>query len=98
MQAEFLCLVHNLILRMEHQLAKEEQVVNQPDRHRRQQRQQKQKQIAEAAQRPWPSTWETLSEPVQYSVKLVRWLRSCFFSGLLWATALLRLRALYSKL
>ena len=50
------------------------------------------------AGRLWPSTWETLHKPVLYSVKLIRWLRSCIQSGLAWTTALPRLRALYATL
>lgn len=98
LQAELLCLVHNLTRLMEHQLAVEEQVVNVPDRQRRHKRLQAQQQIAQEAQRPWPSTWQGLLEPVHCSVKLIRWLRSCFVCGLAWTPAVLRLRALYAKL
>jgi len=97
-QAEFLCLTHNLIRRMEHQLATQEAVLNQPDIQRHQERLAEQKSATEKAGRLWPSTWETLLIPVQYSVKLVRWLRSSILSRLLWTAALPRIRALYATL
>ena len=97
-QAEFLCLTHNLIRRLEQQLAHQEGVVNQPDRKRRQDRLARQKALTEKAGRLWPSTWETLQKPVQYSVKLIRWLRFCIPSRLAWPAALPRLRALYATL
>lgn len=97
-QAQFLCLTHNLIRRMEHQLATQEAVVNLPDIQRHQERLADQKTTTEKAGRLWPSTWATLLKPVQYSVKLVRWLRSSILSRLLWTAALPSLRALYATL
>jgi hypothetical protein len=97
-QAEFLCLTHNLLRRMEEVLDREEGVINQPDRQRRTQRLAAQKSVTEQAGRLWPSTWATLEKPVQYSVKLIRWLRSSIQSGLAWTPALPRLRALYAAL
>ncbi len=97
-QAQFLCLTHNLIRRMEHKLAVQEAVVNQPDIQRHQKRLAEQKALTGNAGRSWPSTWETLLKPVQYSVKLVRWLRSSILSRLAWTAALPRLRALYASL
>lgn len=97
-QAEFLCLTHNLIRRLEEELASKERVVNEPDRKRHADRLAKQKSATLQAGRLWPSTWDTLSNPVQYSVKLIRWLRTCFQSGLTWTAALPRLRALYASL
>lgn len=97
-QAEFLCLTHNLIRRLEQQLARKEGLINQPDRKRRQERLAQQKTLTQKAGRLWPSTWDTLQKPVQYSVKLIRWLRLCLFSRLTWHAALPRLRALYATL
>lgn len=97
-QAEFLCLTHNLLRRMEEVLDRQEGVINQPDRQRRTQRLAAQKSVTEQAGRLWPSTWATLAKPVQYSVKLIRWLRSSIQSGLAWTPALPRLRALYAAL
>ena len=97
-QAEFLCLTHNLLRRMEEVLAREEGVINQPDRQRRTKRLAAQKSVTEQAGRLWPSTWATLEKPVQYSVKLIRWLRSSIQSHLAWTPALPRLRALYAAL
>jgi hypothetical protein len=97
-QAEFLCLTHNLIRRLEHQLASQEAVINEPDCTRHRARWAQQKSATEQAGRLWPSTWDTLQKPVLYSVKLIRWLRSSIQSGLAWPTALPRLRALYATL
>jgi len=97
-QAEFLCLTHNLIRRLEQALARQEGVINEPDCKRRTARLAQQKSATEQAGRLWPSTWDTLQKPVQYSVKLIRWLRSSIQSGLAWTAALPRLRALYATL
>ena len=97
-QAEFLCLTHNLIRGMEERLATREGVINQPDFERRSKRLAAQKAATQKAGRLWPSTWDTFLKPVQYSVKLIRWLRTCFTSRLAWTTALPRLQALYSTL
>jgi hypothetical protein len=97
-QAEFLCLTHNLIRRVEEELASQEGVTNEPDYQRRRERLAQQKSATEKAGRRWPSTWDTLHKPVQYSVKLIRWLRYGIQSGLAWTAALPRLRALYATL
>jgi hypothetical protein len=97
-QGEFLCLTHNLLRRMEEELARQEKVINQPDRTRRTKRLAQQKLVTQQAGRLWPSTWDTLQKPVQYSVKLIRWLRSSIQSRLAWTTALPRLQALYATL
>jgi hypothetical protein len=80
--AEFLCLTHHLIRRMEQVLASKEGVINEPDCTRHRNRLARQKSVTEKAGRLWPSTWETLHKPVLYSVKLIRWLRSSIPSGL----------------
>jgi ribosomal protein L13 len=97
-QAEFLCLTHNLIRRLEQELASQEAVINEPDCTRHLARWAQQKSATEKAGRLWPSTWDTLQKPVLYSVKLIRWLRSSIQSGLAWTAALPRLRALYATL
>ena len=97
-QAQFLCLTHNLLRLMEQELASKESLTNQPDIQRRAQRLARQKAATLKAGRLWPSTWDTLQKPVQYSVKLVRWLRSSIQSRLAWTAALPRLRTLYASL
>ena len=97
-QAEFLCLTHNLIRRVEEKLARQEGVINQPDFTRRAKRLAAQKAATQKAGRSWPSTWDTFLKPVLYSVKLIRWLRSSILSRLTWTTALPRLQALYVTL
>jgi hypothetical protein len=97
-QAEFLCLTHNLLRRLEEALATQEGVINQPDYTRRAKRLAEQKAATHKAGRAWPSTWDTFLKPVQYSVKLIRWLRTCITSRLTWTAALPRLQALYAVL
>lgn len=97
-QAEFLCLTHNLLRRLEETLASRDQVVNEPDVKRRAKRLGEQKALTQKAGRLWPSTWETLYKPVQYSVKLIRWLRKHLTSRLDWTAALADLRGSYAKL
>jgi len=97
-QAHFLCLTHNLLRRLEQVLAAREKITNLPDEDRQAARLEQQKQLALNAGRLWPSTWNAFSKPVQYSVKLIRWLRSSITLKLPWHAALPRLRALYSKL
>ena len=79
-------------------VASKEGVINEPDCTRHRNRLAQQKSATEKAGRLWPSTWDTLQKPVQYSVKLIRWLRSGIQSGLTWTAALPRLRALYATL
>ena len=97
-QAEFLCLTHNLIRRMEELLDRKEGVINEPDCTRHLKRLTEQKATTLKAGRSWPATWDSFDKPVQYSVKLIRWLRTSLQSRLAWSTALPRLRALYATL
>ena len=97
-QAEFLCLTHNLLRQMEEELASKEGVINTQDCKRRTARLAQQKLVTKQAGRLWPSTWDTLQKPVQYSVKLIRWLRSSIQLRLTWPAALPHLRALYASL
>jgi hypothetical protein len=87
-----------LIRRLEHPLASQEGVINEPDGTRHIERLAQQKSATQKAGRLWPSTWDTLQKPVLYSVKLIRWLRSSIQSGLAWTATLPRLRALYATL
>ena len=89
-----LCITHNLVRRIEEQLAAKEGIVNQPDCTRRAKRLAEQKAATHKAGRSWPSTWDTIAKPVQYSVKLIRWLRSSIQLRLTWPAALPHLRAL----
>ena len=97
-QAEFLCLTHNLIRRLEEELAAKEGIINQPDCFRRAKRLDQQKAATQEAGRAWPSTWDTLCQHVPYSLKLIRRLRTSFQSRLAGTTALPRLQALYATL
>ena len=96
--AEFLRLTHNLTRRIEAELAAKEGIVNQTDCTRRAKRLAEQKTATLKAGRSWPSTWDTIAKPVQYSVKLIRWLRTSIQSRLAWTTTLPRLQALYATL
>jgi hypothetical protein len=96
--AEFLWLTHNLLRRLEEELATQEGVINPPDYTRRAKRLAEQKAATHQADQAWPNTWDTFLKPVQNSVKLIRWLRTCIASRLTWIAALPRLQALYGAL
>ena len=83
---------------MEELLDRKEGVINEPDCTRRLKRLSEQKATTRQAGRSWPTTWDTFDKPVQYSIKLIRWLRTSIQSRLAWGTALPRLRALYATL
>jgi hypothetical protein len=98
MQAQFLCLAHNLQQIFERHLAKEHQVVNTAETHRRAKRLAQQLQTAQARGVPLSSLVVTHQRLTQGSVKLFRWLRCYFFSELPLDALLPHLRLLYASL
>jgi hypothetical protein len=98
MQAQFLCLAHNLQQLFERHLATEHQVVNQAELARREQRLEKQQQAAHARGVQLPSLVVAHQRLTQGSVKLFRWLRCHFFYELPLVVLLPHLRHLYATL
>jgi hypothetical protein len=98
MQAQFLCLAHNLQQLLERHLATEHQVVNTAEFARRQQRLRLQQQAAQGRGAQLPSLVVAHQRLTQGSVKLFRWLRAYFFSALPLTDLLPHLRHLYASL
>lgn len=90
MQAQFLCLAHNLMVLLEEGLRQEDGVDNGAERMRKEKRRQKDEEaganfVATAFQRF-----------TVRSVKFIRWLRSFVYRETLWSDALARLRQIYA--
>lgn len=96
-QAEFICLAHNLFLLVEAKL-KAEGIENEAELARKAKELAKAKEIAAKAGRKIPSPVLALQRFTQRSVKLLRWLRSSLLDRQAWHTATPRLRDLYATL
>lgn len=96
-QAGFICLLHNLLQRVEMRL-KEEGIENEAELNRKAQEFQKTQKLATQTGRKIPSPVVRLQRLTQRSVKLLRWLRSSITDRLPWDVATPRLRALYATL
>jgi hypothetical protein len=82
MQAQLLCIAHNLIKLFERKLEKEHQIANHAETQRRTKRLAQQRQQAQARGQSLPLLVQTHQRLTQTSVKLYRWLRAYFFSPL----------------
>ena len=82
MQAQFLCLAHNLIQLFERHLAHEHQVRNHAEEKRRARRLAEQETLAKKRGTTLPELVRTHQRLTQTSVKLYRWLRAYLFSPL----------------
>ena len=97
-QAQMICMAHNLSLLMEETLKQEYGVINKAEEKRREQRLNKMKKVAKAAGRKWSSVYDRLSRFTKCSVKLFRTLRTFFFMDAhMWQMATY-LRQLYAEL
>jgi hypothetical protein len=96
-QAQFICLLHNLLLRVEEQL-EAEGVNNHAEQARKAKELKEAKDHAAQAGRTFPSPVLALQRLTQRSVKLLRWLRASLQTGLAWEAATPRLKALYASL
>jgi Transposase DDE domain len=95
-QAELMCLAHNLLELFERKLAKEHQVANQAGQRRAEQRREKLKATASEAKRAISALLTEVIRPLQRSVKLLRWLRSWWSSASPLNESLEHLRRLYA--
>jgi hypothetical protein len=98
MQAQFLCLAHNLQQLLERHLATAHCLVNTAELERREQRLCKQQLAAHAPGAQMPSLGGAHQRLTQGSVKLFRWLRGHFFSALPLNVLWPHLRHLYATL
>lgn len=96
-QAQFICLLHNLLLLVEGRLAAEG-IENRAELARKVKELERAKAHAAKAGRKFPSPVLALQRLTQRSVKLLRWLRGSLLDDLTWDAATPRLQVLYSTL
>jgi Transposase DDE domain len=96
-QAQFICLLHNLLLLVEARLLSEG-IENQAELARKAKELARAQEQAAAAGRKLPSPVVALQRFTQRSVKLLRWLRASLLDKLTWDAATPRLQALYATL
>lgn len=96
-QAQFICLLHNLVEILEETL-RLEGIENVAEIKRKRKVFAQAEAIAVAAGRKFPSCVAALQRLTQCSVKLLRWLRSSLAGKLAWDAATPRLRELYATL
>lgn len=95
MQAQFICLAHNLMMIFEDCL-KQEGVDNEIENERRIKRLQKTVALAEARKITLPNFLKAPKRPSQRSVKFVRWLRNNLYSNTSWMEAMGSLKRIYA--
>jgi len=96
MQAHFLCLAHNLLELLTRRLAAEHQIRDEAGLRRQQKRLDQQKAAAAKKGRILSSLLTASLRPLQRSIKLIRWLRTHWFSSAPLAQFLPRLIRLYA--
>ena len=97
-QAQFLCLAHNLTTLYEYQLAEQEGLTNDAEDQRRRKRLGEQKKVAASKGEELPDLYLRLSRATQFALKFIRWLRIYLFSSSSWEEAESHLRRCYAKL
>jgi hypothetical protein len=97
MQAQFVALVHNLLLLVQ-DLHLQQGVENVAESQRKQKRLKEQEAALEQTQQTLPLIYKTLQRFTQAAFKLIRWLRAHWHQPTSLQQALLQLRALYAKL
>jgi len=98
MQAQFLCITMNLFLLMEHQLATEEGIRNEPEEKRRAQRLDKAQQEAKKHNTILPKALFLVTAMSQVGVKLIRWVSANWVLKVPWKQACMALVKLYAAL
>lgn len=89
MHAVFLCLAHNLLVLLEDEILRTEQVDNKPERKRKSAR------LEAALKRGANFVATALQRFTVRSLKFLRWLRSFFYNDASWQDAIARLRRVY---
>lgn len=89
MQAQFLCLVHNLMVLLEEELLTGEKIDNDKERKR------KAKRTTEALEKGANYVATMLQRFTVRSLKSIRWLRNFFYREVPWSKAVARLRKVY---
>ena len=95
MQAQFICLAHNLMIIFEDCL-KQEGIDNEVENKRRSKRLEKTMALAEAKKITLPNFLAAPKRPSQRSVRFIRWLRNNLFSNTSWMEAMGSLKRIYA--
>lgn len=95
MQAQFICLAHNLMLILE-QCLKKEGVENEIENNRRKKRLDKALASIQTRRDKLPVFLTTPKRPTQQSVKLIRWLRNNLYANTSWLEAMGALKRIYT--
>ena len=98
MQAQFLCIVHNLLKILEHHLEKEHAIRNEAEIKRRKKRFEKVQATLHKRGHVMPLLAQIIQRVTQCSVKLIRWIRCHLFSTTCYERALKQLQRLYATL
>jgi hypothetical protein len=96
MQAQFLCMAHNLALLQEHKLEREEGITNVAETRRKIRRLEEDRQTVLGKGLELPPALQSLQRFTQRSVKFIRWLRMFLFLPAPWERMLAVLRRLYA--
>jgi hypothetical protein len=97
-QAEFVCITHNLVLLVEERLERCEQIRNQPEIDRRAQRKAILEQTLASKQQKLPYVYWIIDRITQRGVKLIRWVRNHLYHLRHWEEAIAMLRIAYARL
>ena len=97
LQAQLLCLAHNLLLLFEQNVLRPAGVKNMAEDSRRNKRLAAAKKLVKKKALTWPKLLDCLHRCTQHSVKFIRWLRANFYSPTSCNEALASLRRLYAK-
>jgi hypothetical protein len=95
MQAQFICLAHNLMVLHEHQLREEEGVINTNEIKRKAKRLEKEKARLTEKNEVLPVLQQAFQRLTQRSVKYIRWLCAYLFSDAPWHTVINALKLSY---
>ena len=95
MQAEFICMAHNLMV-MFKKCLENEGAVNETENKRRQKRLEKALAHAKTKTNNFPKFLKTARKPTQLSVKYIRWLRNHLYSNTSWREAVSSLVRVYA--
>ena len=95
MQAQFICMAHNLMVLQEHNLEVEEKITNTAEIKRKAHRLDEAIKILSAKNQVMPVLQQAFQRHTQRSVKYVRWLRAFLFVEAPWQSVAADLRELY---
>lgn len=98
MQAQFMCITHNLLLWLDHQMVAEHGIHNIAEDKRRATRRASLIEEVSKTGRIMPSPWLAIQRATVRSVKLIRWLYPRLFLHLPWRESLLALASSFSNL